>query len=79
MKEFKLEPTVTIKKNKKSSRPKTRGFGYQVLGFGSGGCVGVVAIGVSVVTFTGDVRGLGRLTIGGFGTVRGGVFLGAEF
>ena len=36
MKEFKLEPII-IKKNKKSNRPKTRGFGYQVLGFGSGG------------------------------------------
>ena len=49
------------------------------LGFGSGGCVGVVAIGVSVVTIGGDVGGVGRLTRGGFGTVRGGVFLGAEF
>ena len=49
MKEFKLEPIVTIKKSKRSNKPKTRGFGYQVLGFGSGGVAAPVAMDYLIV------------------------------
>ena len=38
MREHKLGSFSNVKGNKKrTTRPKTRGFGYQVLGFGAGG------------------------------------------
>ncbi len=49
MREYKLGSFPNIKGNKKRTiRPKTRGFGYQVLGFGAGGR------GPLFVTATGD-------------------------
>ena len=68
MKEFKLGPTVTIKKNKKSSRPKTRGFGYQVLGFGSGGGAPPVSMDFLIVAGGGGGIRQGGAGAGGFRT-----------
>ena len=40
MKEYKIDHFQDLnKRSKKSKRPKTKGFGYQVLGFGAGGGV----------------------------------------
>ena len=67
MKEFKLEP-LTVKKNKKSNRPKTRGFGYQVLGFGSGGGAAPVEMDYLIVAGGGGSAPLGGAGAGGFRT-----------
>ena len=38
MRDYKLGSFPNVKGNKKrTTKPKTRGFGYQVLGFGAGG------------------------------------------
>ncbi len=68
MKEFKLEPTITIKKNKRSNKPKTRGFGYQVLGFGSGGVAAPVAMDYLIVAGGGGGANIGGAGAGGFRT-----------
>ena len=68
MKEFKLEPTITIKKNKRSNKPKTRGFGYQVLGFGSGGGAAPVEMDYLIVAGGGGSAPLGCAGAGGFRT-----------
>ena len=68
MKEFKLEPIVTIKKNKRSNKPKTRGFGYQVLGFGSGGGAAPVAMDFLIVAGGGGGANQGAGGAGGFRT-----------
>jgi hypothetical protein len=60
MKEYKIDQLPnSIKGSKnKSSRPKTRGFGYQVLGFGSGGIPfeGMTATGGNCISTVGDFK-----------------------
>ena len=67
MKEFKLEPII-IKKNKKSNRPKTRGFGYQVLGFGSGGGAAPVSMDYLIVAGGAGSTSVAGAGAGGFRT-----------
>tara|TARA_R100000988_G_C4003116_1_gene170512 strand:- start:1474 stop:2508 length:1035 start_codon:yes stop_codon:yes gene_type:complete len=56
MKDFKLG--TFLEKKPKSTRPKTRGFGYQVLGFGSGGVkfCSICATGGNTITEVGNYK-----------------------
>ena len=79
MKDFE-SPFVTInpKNNKKSQKPKTKGFGYQILGFGSGGKAPefIVATGGNTVTTCGNFKihkftGPGTFTVCSVGCAAG--------